>query len=151
MRASTGRQGGTRGAPLITHPCDPYHRWKRRRARRPRTREPIADAGPPGLGAFAPTTFVLSALDADLITDKKPAAVTLPLALFHGGLAQLPAGMREFRKGNTFAATAFAPLRLLPAGVRGPREVRRGHPAGLHRASGDRSVPAGLGLCSRCI
>ncbi|MGW2572643.1 acetate uptake transporter [Streptomyces sp. NPDC001537] len=70
--------------------------------------EPVADAGPLGLGAFALTTFVLSVFNADLITDKKLAAVVLPLALFYGGLAQLLAGMWEFRKGNTFAATAFA-------------------------------------------
>jgi len=34
--------------------------------------------------------------------------VVLPLALFYGGLAQLLAGMWEFRKGNTFGATAFS-------------------------------------------
>lgn len=32
----------------------------------------------------------------------------LPLALFYGGLAQFLAGMWEFRKANTFGATAFA-------------------------------------------
>src|SRR6478672_4186578 len=68
----------------------------------------IADPGPLGLGAFALTTFVLSVFNADLITDKKLVAVVLPLALFYGGLAQLLAGMWEFRKGNTFGATAFA-------------------------------------------
>ncbi|MFI7400287.1 GPR1/FUN34/YaaH family transporter [Streptomyces sp. NPDC049541] len=46
--------------------------------------------------------------NADLITDKQPAAVILPLALFYGGLAQLLAGMEEFRKGSTFAAPACA-------------------------------------------
>jgi succinate-acetate transporter protein len=34
--------------------------------------------------------------------------VVLPLALFYGGLAQLLAGMWEFRRGNTFGATAFS-------------------------------------------
>src|SRR5437868_11108495 len=68
----------------------------------------IADPGPLGLAAFAATTFVLSVFNANLITDKKLVAVVLPLALFYGGLAQLPAGMWEFRKGNTFGATAFA-------------------------------------------
>jgi succinate-acetate transporter protein len=67
----------------------------------------IADPGPLGLAAFAATTFVLSVFNADLITDKNLAAVVLPLALFYGGLAQLLAGMWEFRKGNTFGATAF--------------------------------------------
>jgi len=67
----------------------------------------IADPGPLGLAAFAATTFVLSTFNADLITDKNLVAVVLPLALFYGGLAQLLAGMWEFRKGNTFGATAF--------------------------------------------
>jgi succinate-acetate transporter protein len=68
----------------------------------------IADPGPLGLAAFAATTFVLSTFNADLITDAKLIAVVLPLALFYGGLAQLLAGMWEFRKGNTFGATAFS-------------------------------------------
>jgi succinate-acetate transporter protein len=73
------------------------------------TTEPgtIADPGPLGLAGFAMTTFVLSVFNANLITDQKLAAVVLPLALFYGGLAQLLAGMWEFRKGNTFGATAF--------------------------------------------
>ncbi|PTM91717.1 acetate uptake transporter [Streptomyces spinosirectus] len=67
----------------------------------------IADPGPLGLAGFAMTTFVLSVFNANLITDQKLSAVVLPLALFYGGLAQLLAGMWEFRKGNTFGATAF--------------------------------------------
>ncbi|MEW2246136.1 acetate uptake transporter [Streptomyces sp. NPDC006975] len=67
----------------------------------------IADPGPLGLAAFAATTCVLSTFNANLITDKSLVAVVLPLALFYGGLAQLLAGMWEFRKGNTFGATAF--------------------------------------------
>jgi succinate-acetate transporter protein len=67
----------------------------------------IGDPGPLGLAAFAATTFVLSTFNAHLITDQRLAAVVLPLALFYGGLAQLLAAMWEFRKGNTFGATAF--------------------------------------------
>ncbi|WP_316777582.1 acetate uptake transporter [Streptomyces sasae] len=67
----------------------------------------IADPGPLGLAAFATTTFVLSVFNAGLITDKSLAAVVLPIALFYGGLAQTLAAMWEFRKGNTFGATAF--------------------------------------------
>ena len=33
--------------------------------------------------------------------------MVLPLALFYGGIAQLLAGMWEFRKDNTFGALAF--------------------------------------------
>jgi succinate-acetate transporter protein len=70
------------------------------------TVETIADPGPLGLAAFAATTFVLSSFNADLI-DASLLTVVLPLALFYGGLVQLLAGMWEFKKGNTFGATAF--------------------------------------------
>ena len=59
---------------------------------------------PLGLSAFALTTFVLSAANAGLFTG---AEIVIGLALFYGGLAQLLAGMWEFRSGNTFGATAF--------------------------------------------
>jgi succinate-acetate transporter protein len=66
----------------------------------------IADPAPLGLAAFALTTFVLSVFNAGLLPEGlKP--VVLPLALFYGGLAQLLAGMWEFRKANTFGALAF--------------------------------------------
>ena len=68
----------------------------------------IADPGPLGLAAFAATTFVLSLFNAAIIKNESLEAVVLPLALFYGGLAQLLAGMWEFKKANTFGATAFA-------------------------------------------
>jgi succinate-acetate transporter protein len=67
---------------------------------------PIADPGPLGLAAFALTTFVLSCVNANLVPDSV-ADVFLTLGLFYGGLAQLLAGMWEFKKGNAFGATAF--------------------------------------------
>jgi succinate-acetate transporter protein len=67
---------------------------------------PIADPGPLGLAAFATTTFVLSMFNADLV-GKGGEPVVLGLALAYGGLAQLLAGMWEFRTGNTFGAVAF--------------------------------------------
>ena len=67
----------------------------------------IADPGPLGLAAFAMTTFVLSVVNAGIV-DKSVEPVVLGLALFYGGLAQLIAGMWEFRKGNTFGALAFS-------------------------------------------
>ena len=66
----------------------------------------IADPGPLGLAAFALTTFVLSMFNADLVS-RSGEAVTFGLALSYGGLAQLLAGMWEFRTGNTFGAVAF--------------------------------------------
>ena len=67
----------------------------------------IADPGPLGLAAFAMTTFVLSCVNAGLLKGGVESVVA-SLALFYGGGAQLLAGMWEFRRGNTFAATAFA-------------------------------------------
>ena len=67
----------------------------------------IADPGPLGLAAFATTTFVLSVFNAKIIGDAKLEQVVLPLALFYGGLAQVLAGMWEFKKNNTFGALAF--------------------------------------------
>jgi succinate-acetate transporter protein len=66
----------------------------------------IADPGPLGLAGFAMTTMALSLWNANIY----PAAVNaaLALALAYGGGAQLLAGMWEFRRGNTFAATAFS-------------------------------------------
>jgi hypothetical protein len=67
---------------------------------------PIADPAPLGLAAFAMTTFVLSMFNANLVgAGGEP--VVLGLAFAYGGLAQLLAGMWEFRNGNTFGATAF--------------------------------------------
>jgi len=65
----------------------------------------VANPGPLGLCGFALTTFVLSAVNAGLVSAPN---IVLGLALFYGGLAQLLAGMWEFRTGNTFGATAFS-------------------------------------------
>jgi len=67
----------------------------------------LADPGPLGLGAFALTTFVLSMFNSGLVSDGGE-PVVLGLALAYGGLAQLLAGMWEFRTGNTFGAVAFS-------------------------------------------
>ncbi|GAA2253096.1 MULTISPECIES: acetate uptake transporter [Kitasatospora] len=68
-----------------------------------------ADPGALGLAALAMTTFVLSWFNAGLINGAV-GYVVLPLAFFYGGIVQVLAGMWEFRRGNTFAATAFASL-----------------------------------------
>ncbi len=67
---------------------------------------PIADPAPLGLAAFALTTFVLSFFNAGLL-DAGGEPIVFGLALAYGGLAQLLAGMWEFRNHNTFGATAF--------------------------------------------
>jgi uncharacterized protein len=67
---------------------------------------PIADPGPLGLAAFALTTFVLSMFNSGLVSSGGE-PIVFGLALTYGGLAQLLAGMWEFRTGNTFGAVAF--------------------------------------------
>ena len=67
----------------------------------------IADPAALGLAGFAMTTFVLSMFNTGLVS-KAGEPVVLGLALAYGGGAQLLAGMWEFRKGNTFGATAFS-------------------------------------------
>jgi succinate-acetate transporter protein len=60
-----------------------------------------------GLAGFAMTTFVLSMFNAHLVSSAGE-PVVLGLALAYGGIAQLLAGMWEFRTGNTFGAVAFS-------------------------------------------
>src|SRR5436305_7400836 len=67
----------------------------------------IANPAPLVLAAFALTTFVLSMINTGLVSDKAE-PVVFGLALAYGGIGQLLAGMWEFRKGNTFGATAFS-------------------------------------------
>jgi uncharacterized protein len=66
----------------------------------------VADPAPLGLAAFALTTFVLSMFNSGLMSDAGE-PVVLGLALAYGGLAQLLAGMWEFKNNNAFGATAF--------------------------------------------
>jgi succinate-acetate transporter protein len=73
----------------------------------PAVSSPIADPAPLGLAAFALTTFVLSMFNANLVSAAGE-DVVLGLALAYGGLAQLLAGMWEFRRDNTFGAVAFS-------------------------------------------
>ena len=68
----------------------------------------IANPGPLGLCGFALTTFVLSLVNTGVLTLVPDITVVIGLAVFYGGLAQLLAGMWEFRSGNTFGATAFS-------------------------------------------
>jgi uncharacterized protein len=65
-----------------------------------------SDPAPLGLAGFALTTFALSLVNANLVSSTALPMVAV-LALVYGGLAQLLAGMWEFRTGNTFGAVAF--------------------------------------------
>ncbi len=66
----------------------------------------IANPAPLGLAGFGLTTLVLNVVNAGIVP-RESIGMVLPLGLFYGGLAQFIAGMWEFKKGNTFGATAF--------------------------------------------
>jgi succinate-acetate transporter protein len=72
-----------------------------------RTAPLMADPAPLGLGAFALTTFLLSAHNAFGATSV-PLLAFFGFAIFYGGLGQFMAGMMEFRNKNVFGATAFS-------------------------------------------
>jgi len=65
----------------------------------------IADPAPLGLAAFALTTFLLSAKNANWT---RGTDAWLGFAFAYGGITQLLAGMWEFRRNNVFGATAFS-------------------------------------------
>lgn len=67
---------------------------------------PVADPAPLGLAGFALTTFLLSVANAHWT--RGTGAEWLGYAFAYGGIAQLLAGMWEFRNRNVFGATAFA-------------------------------------------
>lgn len=63
-----------------------------------------ANPGPLGLLGFGMTTVLLSMHNTGVIPLDD---VTLAMGIFCGGLAQLLAGMMEYRNGNTFGTVAF--------------------------------------------
>jgi uncharacterized protein len=67
----------------------------------------VADPAPLGLAAFALTTFLLSAANAKLTRGATNGNEWIGYGFAYGGLAQLLAGMWEFRNRNVFGATAF--------------------------------------------
>jgi succinate-acetate transporter protein len=66
-----------------------------------------ANPAPLGLAGFGITTLILSVMNANLVSFAHDLPVVLGMALAYGGIAQLLAGMWEFRTGNTFGAVAF--------------------------------------------
>lgn len=63
-----------------------------------------ANPGPLGLLGFGMTTVLLNFHNAGYIPLN---SVILAMGLFYGGLAQIFAGLLEWKKGNTFGTTAF--------------------------------------------
>jgi succinate-acetate transporter protein len=64
----------------------------------------IANPAPLGLMGFGMTTVLLNIHNAGFFP---VSAMILSMGIFYGGIAQVIAGIMEFKKGNTFGATAF--------------------------------------------
>ena len=68
------------------------------------TRDMMANPAPLGLLGFGMTTVLLNLHNAGLYNLD---SMIMAMGIFYGGLAQIVAGIMEWRKGNTFGTTAF--------------------------------------------
>jgi len=66
----------------------------------------LANPAPLGLMGFGMTTVLLNIHNA-APSEYKLTSMILSMGIFYGGLAQIIAGILEYRKGNTFGVTAF--------------------------------------------
>jgi len=64
----------------------------------------LANPAPLGLMGFGMTTVLLNIHNAGFIA---LGSMILAMGIFYGGLAQIIAGILEYKKGNTFGVTAF--------------------------------------------
>ncbi|OEU70394.1 MAG: hypothetical protein BA863_02755 [Desulfovibrio sp. S3730MH75] len=64
----------------------------------------LANPAPLGLMGFGMTTVLLNIHNAGFFPIS---SMILAMGIFYGGIAQVIAGIMEFKKGNTFATTAF--------------------------------------------
>jgi hypothetical protein len=64
----------------------------------------LANPAPLGLMGFGMTTILLNIHNAGFFP---VSAMVLAMGIFYGGVAQIIAGIMEFKKGNTFGTTAF--------------------------------------------
>lgn len=78
----------------------------REAASKPAEAPKAANPAPLGLAGFGLTTVVLSAINAGLLPREATSAV-VPLAFAYGGVAQIIAGILEFKNNNTFGMVAF--------------------------------------------
>lgn len=75
-------------------------------APKPATTLEWGNSAPLGMLALAVTTFMLSMINADVIS-RGVEPVVIGVALMFGGVVQLIASIIQFRTGNTFAAVIF--------------------------------------------
>lgn len=65
----------------------------------------LANPAPLGLMGFGMTTVLLNIHNAGFYT---LGSMILAMGIFYGGIAQVIAGILEYKKGNTFGVTAFS-------------------------------------------
>ncbi|MFX0116095.1 MAG: acetate uptake transporter [Candidatus Hodarchaeota archaeon] len=68
--------------------------------------KPSANPAPLGLMGFGMTTVLLNLHNADIIA-ADALGMIFAMGIFYGGLAQIIAGILEYKQGNTFGTTAF--------------------------------------------
>ena len=68
------------------------------------TKNILANPAPLGLMGFGMTTVLLNIHNAGFFA---LGSMILAMGIFYGGMAQIIAGILEYRKGNTFGVTAF--------------------------------------------
>jgi len=69
----------------------------------------LANPAPLGLMGFGMTTVLLNIHNAGFFPIS---SMILAMGIFYGGMAQIFAGIMEFKKGNTFGTTAFTSFGL---------------------------------------
>ncbi|MFX1494183.1 MAG: acetate uptake transporter [Promethearchaeota archaeon] len=67
-------------------------------------KDELANPAPLGLMGFGMTTVLLNLHNAGLYS---LGTMILSMGIFYGGIAQIIAGIMEYKKGNTFGTTAF--------------------------------------------
>ena len=66
--------------------------------------EKLSNPGPLGLIAFGMTTILLNLANAGIFSVD---SIIFSMGIFFGGLAQVIAGILEYKRGNTFGTVAF--------------------------------------------
>ena len=77
----------------------------------------LANPAPLGLMGFGMTTILLNLHNAGFFALD---GIILAMGIFYGGIAQIFAGLLEYKKGNTFGLTAFT-LMVLPSATTSSR------------------------------
>lgn len=101
-----------------------------------------ANPAPLGLMGFGMTTVLLNFHNAGFYPMD---TMILAMGIFYGGLAQMIAGIMEWKKGNTFAATAFTSYGMFWLSLVGLIVLQKTS-LGIAGPAPDAAMPAFLGM-----